>query len=789
VIEYAGNVLASPLSSTMSPASRTHPLKVGTKYRTYKIATDKLASWLGNTVASLLPSGQEPKPGYSISLFITYTELITAARPIIQVPSDIIDAAYNAFLARHETATVLQGTDIESDSRHQHVISIIANVLKKLRDHSHAAKSTQKAKAKEAPPLEEEKDSPIPSFKLLQVEAAGDSDDEHDVTEDIGPREILTKAQKAKLQKKKKKARQKAQATQQVYFLDDYDDDPYFVLMCLLSDLRSMRKYIKEIWQEYKDGKVDLVTVSLTTNATFDIIRTYEDDFPAISSLLSDYSKSMELMLSRKLGKSDSDFIDLLFNPMRDWTNQVRDIEIVARSLAKIPTFADLTLANAFYFLKRPRYAFMISTKDYSKQDEDTAQRSKKMKEVASLEEDISILGLFSLRLCEATRHFYEGIRIDHFTMQWIENLSGSDDKTITLAHVFGAQMYLDMHHVLRLDCKRGNADLSEAIKRYLQTIRAWREDLEREDYLTSKIKYQMNWNTKFIETTITMLSEIKTVTLPTSATPENSYVEALMPFSALQMNPLLSGIISFQILHMQLYVGLYLAQNLGSIKHVGQLYYMCQLHRELYMDRTVYAHHGTVPQYRLPLHWNDMEEVFKMYGKESFFCGRSPMSNKNFTELVLKSLKDVRDSDTPDKKSTWMVPGQGKIQFAKNVCSHEPIALMHRLFFAKYGRFTPEEKDNPLCDWTLETLQAHCSIQDETDGDKRGGQKLTTEKNRDVSQLSILRDLKATLQKESRILHFDFLSLHTRCLEFVRGLRGEYRDILKRMKNDVSRD
>ena len=111
----------------------------------------------------------------------------------------------------------------------------------------------------------------------------------------------VNKRKQKELLKKKKRAKQQAKHI----YLQDYDEDPYFVLLCLLSDLKATRAYIKEVWHEYYNGTVDLITASLTTNATFDIIRTYEDDFPGLSSLLRDYSKTMKLVLSRSLNNAD----------------------------------------------------------------------------------------------------------------------------------------------------------------------------------------------------------------------------------------------------------------------------------------------------------------------------------------------------------------------------------------------------------------------------------------------------------------------------------------------------
>lgn len=235
----------------------------GTKYRTYKRATDELAIWLASTADNLGIKGRDDQISdcsyaISISQFSAFTDQIIEATPRIEIPLRIIELARKAFLFRQERADLMRGTDLDSDLRHQHVISVIGEVCNKLLAHYKASKHGAPRGT-----VEQNDAELAPSFQLLEVEPLNSGDDHSDGEGDASltetPRIKLSKNQKDRLLKKKTKAKKSAK---DYYLADDEQEDPYFVLMCLLSDLKSMRDYIKEIWQEYKDEKLDLITVS-----------------------------------------------------------------------------------------------------------------------------------------------------------------------------------------------------------------------------------------------------------------------------------------------------------------------------------------------------------------------------------------------------------------------------------------------------------------------------------------------------------------------------------------------
>lgn len=238
--------------------------RVGTTYRAYKRATDRLAGWLATTAQQAVKKGdikstdQAPSQGITIAQFTTLTESIIAALPMVEVPLEIVAVAQKAFEARQERATVLKGIDVESDKRHQHVILVIEEVYKKLKAHYQASKRTKQKPM--AADLRGDRDL-VPSFQLLDVDPLQSDGEESDGArgeQSAATLAKLTKNKKDKLLKKRKKAREASKC----FYLDDAEEDPYFVLVCLLKDLKCMRDYVKELWQKYKECKSDLVTVS-----------------------------------------------------------------------------------------------------------------------------------------------------------------------------------------------------------------------------------------------------------------------------------------------------------------------------------------------------------------------------------------------------------------------------------------------------------------------------------------------------------------------------------------------
>lgn len=146
---------------------------------------------------------------------------------------------------------MLRGAGIESDQGHEHVIEVMRQVYDQLKALYRATKSN-----KDTVRDIKKADDMVQSFQLLNVDALESDEEAGEASGTTSVSATISKSTKDKLKKRRrKKAKERMQ---QACLVEESDDDPYFALICLLFDLESMREYIREVWMDYKDGKVDL---------------------------------------------------------------------------------------------------------------------------------------------------------------------------------------------------------------------------------------------------------------------------------------------------------------------------------------------------------------------------------------------------------------------------------------------------------------------------------------------------------------------------------------------------
>ena len=63
------------------------------------------------------------------------------------------------------------------------------------------------------------------------------------------------------------------------YKIEDEGNEWVFAFHCLWDDLHRIQHYPSTLWTTYKEGEIDLSTVSVVTNTAIDLVRRAEDDF------------------------------------------------------------------------------------------------------------------------------------------------------------------------------------------------------------------------------------------------------------------------------------------------------------------------------------------------------------------------------------------------------------------------------------------------------------------------------------------------------------------------------
>lgn len=504
----------------------------------------------------------------------------------------------------------------------------------------------------------------------------------------------------------------------------------------------------------------------------------------------------MRLFLSRNAALL-GDGLDLFFAP--DF--QKAHLDIVGESLANIPEVTDLIFAHAFYFLNGPRH-FLVRRHEGQMQMADTsvcsfpkyqprADRSK-LSQAQQFKEDLAILTTFALQIYPMDR--FSGSMHDHFTRQWTQDCASTGDETVSLAQAFGAQVFLDIQHVLRQDSRRGLEDLCEASERLGQSIEACREKTPQDAYDDDPdFKITQN-NLRVAQATLQSAVQHRRA----YQTHRDKHGDSPFFIYFLEMHPLLCGIVLFQTMQSTRSIGIrYAATHSKSIRLAGQYYYGCQMQRDYWKTASdlypvqVSFQKSINAAWASPLVWKDMDYMFDVFGRESFFEGHLPKSNRDVAEYrglwdnVAESMGHKRVMP-PKKQSGHRGPilarptlEEKPVKYIQDIDSYEPVAVTHRLYHSKYIKHKTSVEEGRVDSWTSETLkallQAH-SQQCKTSGGAKGRLSKPTESDGNISPVALLQTLKEALQRESRALRFDYIGFHAVCFDMLRTIQNKTR-------------
>ena len=115
------------------------------------------------------------------------------------------------------------------------------------------------------------------------------------------------------------------------------DEELFFALFCLFDDLDKLRSSLMELWRQYKARRVDLMTVSVTTNTAINLVRRTEENLLAIFPMLESYDEILRkfyclLCAIRRVDPDTAtsdvmlDVADWLYMPARQVLNSFFDI-------------------------------------------------------------------------------------------------------------------------------------------------------------------------------------------------------------------------------------------------------------------------------------------------------------------------------------------------------------------------------------------------------------------------------------------------------------------------------
>ena len=529
------------------------------------------------------------------------------------------------------------------------------------------------------------------------------------------------------------------------------DEEVYFALYCFFDDLDQLRGYLSDLWTFYKDGSVDLVTASVTTNTAFELVQRAERDLIATFPKLDNYEKIMGVffMLMCHLRGEDPEY--------REQPDDVVNFSMLdAAEFTYLPIYSTLCsfcdfIQGGYAPVCKPGY---FGTYDpHCDRNQLTIRQRMQEDRVILLETlpEFFVLSQTKDKLLEADE-LTHGIREMCLT------------RKVPLWVAYATQIYLDIHHILRADVTRGLADLkaagsraSASLKNYFahsQIFKNWPANNERgvksiEAYIDDCIAKDV-------------LGIAKRRIYGTKA----QYLPKGQPYALLRWHPILCGLFQFSLYQRMQESGIILATAWGSILYVAHLYHACRQS----------GHLGSI--------WEDMELIMKIHTPERMFAGRVPETpTESLNSMCIMLGTSAVSFSRPD---TIRHPGLAPSRNGpKGLTAESPMTEVLGKRFSGTG-------DLSLTLKTVEHLIEQDRIElpavdESTDIDSTNHSILQKQwaKSHKLTVLQLLEALRYAMTSEKYALRFDYYSFHLRCLDLLRAVRTELDEKLRQYFGD----
>ncbi|KAJ3089487.1 hypothetical protein HK102_006278 [Quaeritorhiza haematococci] len=674
------------------------------------------------------PTGPITEYIIGVKQFTTLARFIVDKSPTLKVPRSVLNIAQSAISIRKRCAQWFAGKANasekikKSNETHGHFISVLEQVVEILKPRC-AELGVKKGKEKDEKVTRDssvDEINLVNSFGLLTVE-------EPELVE------AVPSAAKGKA-KPSTTALVQVRDPSTVYSAGKDDMEDLFALFCFFEDLKEMRTFLSELWKDYRDGKVDLVTVSVTTNTALDLIPRAQDDLLSFHPDLDDYDKVVKVM-----------YVSACLSRGEDPSNIQKPECVVNMNMLDV---ADFLYIPAYSILCSLREAIPPGGKtvpvykpghlgvyDPCRNRDSLSIQEKRREDLIIAAECMPDFVFLALQKMDLPIE-------DELTKEY-RRLAQS--RVITPLLVFGIQIFLDIHHILRQNVHRGLTELQKSGESFLASSRERKREAPRVNPTTWPHGNEMAVQhlESIVEEWIMKDYIGKGKRSVYARTLPGVPIE---PFFLLKRHPLLCGLLQFRLQLDSQELGIVLAGAFGSILYTCHLYERARQENLLKED------------------WTDMEMVKKIHGKEAIFCGRVPTTAeeafKSYTLMMGASptvfAKDRRDNSRGIKHS-----------------EHGPRGLQENTIVSAV--FKERFRNNGNVALTVENIEQLLAEMNPsaTAAMVNSKQKLRHQwlATRHLTPIQLLHALRVALASDEASLRFDYISLHTRCIRFLRNL------------------
>ena len=251
---------------------------VSKPYKQYKSDTEQLAAWLLETAKNKAKiklkkdkSAEQSRYIMPLSSFTTFAEAI--ARLDVQVPRSIINVTKRAILLRKHVQFMYESelpasskAEDDENNGHQHIISILEQVLEKLEEGGIDEGSTTRTEVEEKAINTKDSRSEILTANRFAALSLADYMDEYEAPKTSKPDAAATSPELTEIQIIDDVSNNPAQGTKDASPLDLSFETGWLAGLHVMISLSKLRKFISNTWLEYKINQLDLVSATMLTN-------------------------------------------------------------------------------------------------------------------------------------------------------------------------------------------------------------------------------------------------------------------------------------------------------------------------------------------------------------------------------------------------------------------------------------------------------------------------------------------------------------------------------------------
>ena len=696
------------------------------KGKARKMAREKEKAEVDETIASAT------RFTVTVNHFTDLADRIANHKPRVKVPNLILSLVRSAITQRkrcadwfHKRATT---EEVKIDnSKHWHFISVLELVLKILEPNS-VSESTRSNKAPTknmgaAKKSGKEFDKSTNIYDVLYI------DDEDTTATEGNPISSVRSVS----------PNTPPPSTNVVYELETTEEEAFFALFCIFEDLNQLRRFLSDLWRDYAARKLNLMSVSVTTNLAINLVRRAEQDlmatFPTLKSF-DDVSETFNAVMSMIKSQHPS--------------CKENDATVALEDLLYMSTHSAMKFYCGLVKQKMPVFLQRTGIDDSTKTPRTTTERDRMLEEQIILLESLSEFFCLTEFTCHTPieDELTNGLR------------SAFDDNNVPLFLAFAAQTFVDIYTILGENVGRGLSELQASAIQIASTILEYRSNtpvafakcptftaagIEKVDqFIGDWILKDLIGNMKREK-----FRDYRSV-------PQE-------PHALLKRHPLLCGLFQFKLSTYLRYMSVDLAQSWGTILYVAYLYEACR--RAGHLKET----------------WPDMELVMNIHTRERMFAGRIPQTSEEFLkcmQLTLgMSLASFSRSNRAGRTKTVNKNRRG-LAFETPVMNVFPKQWDQPGDAMLTTSTVGDLLMNPRYASTLEITPSGSEDQHLTK--KESMLQKQWEKSHTLTPLQLLDTVCNAIFDEEAMVRFDYLSLHTRCLRLLSAVRTVIDDQLR---------